>query len=176
MNKIIIGKNITFKLVTDNDINFIIDIRNNHKHKNNLGVSVQTYKEQKKWLDNYRIREKENKDFYFVVYDNETEERIGLIRLYDIYNNSFEQGSLVIKQGVSANRVLETLKLIYEFGFNTLNLKEGRLRVKKSNKVGNKFHKTYGAIFYKADDELNYYKCDSKVIENIANILKLLGE
>lgn len=176
MNKAIIGKNITFKLVTDEDINFIIDIRNNHVHKNNLAPSAKTYEEQKKWLDNYRIREKENKDFYFVVYDNKTNDKVGLIRLYDIYDSSFEQGSLIIKEGTAANIVLETLKLVYEFGFNTLNLKEGRLRVKKANKVGNKFHKTYGAVFYKEDEELNYYKCDSKVVENIANILKMLGE
>lgn len=170
------GKNITFKLVTDDDINFIIDIRNNHKHKNNLAGSAQTYEEQKKWLIDYKIREEKNEDFYFVVYLNKTNTKVGLIRLYDIRNESFEQGSLVIKEETPINIVLEVLKMIYEFGFKTLKLKEGRLRVKKINKVGNKFHKNYGAEFYKEDEELNYYKCDSKVIENISNILKMLGE
>ena len=169
------SKNIFLKLVDENDINFILNIRHNHKHKVNLGETVLTYEEQKKWLEEYKIREELKLDFYYVIL-LKNKERIGLIRIYDIKNNSFEQGSLVIKEGQPINIILEALKIIYEYAFNCLNLNEGRLRVKKINKVGNNFHKNYGARLYKEDKEMNYYNFDSNCIKKIDEILSLIGE
>lgn len=171
------GKNIKLELVTNEDIDFILNIRHNHKHKKNLGKTVLTHEEQRKWLNEYKKREKEKKDFYYVIsLKNENREKVGLIRVYDIVDNTFEQGSLVIKEGQPINVILETLKLIYTFAFEDMKFIEGRLRVKKINKVGNKFHKNYGAILYKEDEEMNYYKVYSECIVKINNILEMIGE
>lgn len=169
------SENLILELVDYNDINFILEIRQNHRHKKNLGKTVSTYKEQKEWLESYKKREKEGKDYYFKVKDRK-ENRIGLIRVYNIKQKSFEQGSLVLKEGLPANTILELLKLVYNFGFNTLEKENCIIRVKKINKVGNRFHKNYGAKKYKEDEELNYYSFNYNCIEKIDNLLKMIGE
>lgn len=171
------GKFVKFQLVQEEDIEFIVKIRNNHKHKRNLGVSASNYEEQRKWLVEYKKREKNGEDFYFLIKDKKTDEKIGLVRVYDIQeDNSFEQGSLVLKEGYSSNYILEVLLLSYRFAFGTLGLEKGRLRVKLENKVGNKFHKNYGAILYKQDNELKYYHFGNEVLDNLEKILLIYGE
>lgn len=172
----ILGKNINLKLVLDEDIDFIIDIRNGHKNKGNLSNSALTFIEQKKWLDDYKKREEIGKDFYFLINDAITNEKIGLIRVYDILDDrSFEQGSLILKEGLNPKYILEVFILIYRFAFEQLNLLTGRLRVKIKNKVGNKFHKSYGAKMYYEDEELKYYEVKTEVIENLEKIFSRFG-
>ena len=70
------GKYVKFQLVQEEDIEFIVEIRNNHKHKRNLGVSASNYEEQRKWLVEYKKREKNGEDFYFLIKDKKTDEKI----------------------------------------------------------------------------------------------------
>lgn len=172
--KKITGKYVDLRLVMLEDSKFIVDLRNGHKNKKNLGNSVKDYGKQREWLLDYKKREDKNEDFYYVI-ENKNKEKIGLVRIYDIQNSSFELGSLVIVEGMEPKIVIETLIMAYTFGFKDLGLTEGRLRVKKENKVGNKFHKNYHAVLYKEDLEFNYYSLKKEAVKKLENFLTLLS-
>ena len=168
------GKHVNLRIVELEDSKFIVDLRNGHKNKKNLGNSVKDYEKQKEWLLDYKIRENRKEDFYYVI-ETQDKEKIGLVRIYDIKDNSFELGSLVIMEGKEPKFVLETLLLAYTFGFKSLGLEIGRLRVKKENKVGNKFHKNYDAVIDEEDLEFNYYNVTKKSLEKLEYFLKLVS-
>ncbi len=174
--KNILGKNVKLQLVEDEDIEFIVELRNNHKHRTNLDSIMLTFDGQKAWIKEYKKREKLKQDFYFLVKDLITDEKIGLIRVYDIQeDSSFEQGSLILKEGLNPKYILEVFILVYKFAFDKLGLNTGRLRVKIKNKVGNKFHESYGAKLYLQDQEIKYYNLKKEVIKNLEKILKMFG-
>ena len=174
--KEISGKCVRLQLIEDEDIEFIVDLRNNHKHRTNLDSIILTYDGQKVWMKEYKKREKLKQDFYFLIKDLITDEKIGLIRVYDIQeDSSFEQGSLILKEGLNPKYILEVFILIYKFAFDELRLNTGRLRVKTKNKVGNRFHESYGAKLYLENQEIKYYNLKKEVIKNLEKILIMFG-
>ncbi len=148
------GKYTRLRLVEESDAQFILDLRTDKKAKY-LSQTDNNLENQIKWIRNYKEREKENKEFYFVI-ENKENGKIGLVRAYNIEDDSATSGSWIMIDNSPIENVLESNLLIYEFIFEKLNKEKLFFDVRKDNKKVWRFHKSYGAIQID-EDELDYF-------------------
>ena len=121
---IIYGKNINMKTVTQEDAEFIYSMRQNQDKTKYLSKVTGTVESQKEWIKNYKQREEEQKEFYFVI-ESKSEEILGLVRMYDFQDDSFCWGSWLINEDAPKTTAIESALQIYEFGFYKFNFFNG---------------------------------------------------
>lgn len=165
---ILIGKNINLRTVEIFDAEFIYEMRQNQKRTKYLSKVVGTVDSQKQWIENYKKREKEEKEFYFVI-ESKNEEKFGLVRMYDFKENSFCWGSWLIKEDAPKTAAMESALQIYEFGFYKLGFEKSHFDVRIGNDKVVAFHQRFGAKIVdedKLDYFFNFEKSDYKLIKN----------
>ena len=148
------GKHIILRLVEESDAQFILDLRTKEKAKY-LSKTDNNLDNQINWIKNYKNREKDGKEFYFVI-ENKENEKIGLLRAYNIEDNSATSGSWIMLDGVKTEATLEGVLLLYEFILEYLGKEKIFFDVRKDNKKVWRFHKSYGAVQID-EDELDYF-------------------
>ena len=148
------AKNTILRLVEESDAQFILDLRTKEKAKY-LSKTDNNLDNQINWIKNYKIREKDGKEFYFVI-ENKESERIGLVRAYKIEDDSATSGSWIMLDGVKTEATLEGVLLLYEFILEYLGKEKIFFDVRKDNKKVWRFHKSYGAVQID-EDELDYF-------------------
>ncbi|MGA1933770.1 GNAT family N-acetyltransferase [Arcobacter sp. YIC-464] len=141
---IIKGKNINLRTVEEIDSSFIFEMRQNKNKTKFLSKISGTVETQRKWISNYKLKEKEKKEFYFVI-ESKKNEKLGLVRLYDFRDDSFCWGSWLIKENAPKTTAIESALQVYEFAFNKLNFKQSHFDVRKNNARVVSFHKRFGA-------------------------------
>lgn len=161
------GKNINFRTVEVEDAEFIYNMRQNENKTKYLSKVTGDVKSQKEWIKNYKQREENKKEFYFVI-ESKNEEKLGLVRMYDFKDDSFCWGSWLIKEDAPKTTAIESALQIYEFGFYTLGFKKSHFDVRKGNDKVIAFHRRFGAKIVD-EDELDYFfnfqKSDYKIIK-----------
>ena len=148
------GKHIILRFVEESDAQFILDLRTKEKAKY-LSKTDNNLDNQINWIKNYKIREKDGKEYYFVI-ENKESERIGLVRAYKIEDDSATSGSWIMIDNCPIENVLESNLLIYEFILEYLGKEKIFFDVRKDNKKVWRFHKSYGAVQID-EDELDYF-------------------
>lgn len=78
---------IYLRLVNEDDAEFICALRNTQSLNIFISKSTANVEEQKKWIINYKNKEKQNEEFYFIICKNEDDLPIGTVRLYDFKEN-----------------------------------------------------------------------------------------
>jgi RimJ/RimL family protein N-acetyltransferase len=149
------GKNIRLRLVTIEDAEFILQLRIDENKSKYLSKVENDLAKQKNWIANYKIREAEQREFYFIIESNQGKS-LGTVRIYDLQEDSFCWGSWLMKDNAPFSAAIETALLVYEFGFNTLNYRHSHFDVNKKNLKVIKFHKNFGALEVGQDDENLY--------------------
>ncbi len=149
------GIHLGLRFVEQEDAEFILDLRMK-KGKYLSATSNDVYK-QKIWIEEYKKREKENSEFYFIIFDKLKEERVGVVRLYNFIDDSFEWGSWIIKEGASQYSALESALLIYEYAFFQKKFNQSHFEVRKENLKVISFHEKFGAKKIKESEIDNYY-------------------
>jgi len=152
---IIYGKNINLRTVEIDDAEFVFNMRQNQNRAKYLTKITGTVESQREWIKNYKQREKEGKEYYFVI-ESKDGEKLGLVRMYDFRDDSFCWGSWIIKEDAPKTTAIESALQIYEFGFFTLGFKRSHFDVRKGNDRVIAFHLRFGAKIV-GEDELNYY-------------------
>jgi RimJ/RimL family protein N-acetyltransferase len=149
------GKNINLRTVTPTDAEFIFTLRNNKIQTKYLSSITGSVNDQKNWIINYKERENDKKEFYFIIESKNTE-KLGLVRLYDFQENSFCWGSWVIKEQAPMSTAIESALQIYEFAFYQLNFESSHFDVRKNNTKVINFHKRFGAKII-SENEIDYF-------------------
>lgn len=149
------GKNINLRTVEVDDAEFIFEMRQNENKTRYLTKITGTVESQKEWIKNYKQREKEKKEFYFVI-ESKKREKLGLVRIYDLNNESFCWGSWLIKEDAPKTTAIESALQIYEFGFYGLEFKKSHFDVRKRNDKVIAFHERFGAKKVH-ENELDYF-------------------
>ena len=157
---LISGKNINMRTVELNDADFIYKMRQNQSKTKYLSNVTGTVVDQKNWISNYQYREKDKKEFYFIIESKEGE-NLGLVRMYDFKDNSFCWGSWLIKDNAPKSTAIESALQIYEFGFHKLGFNQSHFDVRKGNDKVTAFHKRFGAKIVREND-LDYFFIYSK--------------
>ena len=152
---VIIGKNIHLRTVEIEDAEFIFSMRQNQNKTKYLSKVTGTVDSQKEWIKNYKQREEEKKEFYFVI-ESKDKEKLGLVRMYDFQDESFCWGSWLIKEDAPKTTAIESALQIYEFGFYSLGFERSHFDVRKGNDKVIAFHKRFGAKIVD-EDELDYF-------------------
>lgn len=172
------SKTIFFKLADVEDAEFILELRTNTEYNKHLSVTKASLTEQRKWLAEYKNREKEKKEFYFIIYRKDSDERIGTVRMYDFVDNikSFCWGSWILNERKTASSALESALLVYKIGFYSLGFEQSHFDVRKDNGKVIAFHNKMGAIetsTNEIDIFFNYTK--EKFEDKIQSFKKYLG-
>ena len=161
------GKNINLRTVEIEDADFIYTMRQNRKKTKYLSKVTGTVDSQKEWIKNYKQREDEEKEFYFII-ESKNKDKFGLVRIYDLKNDSFCWGSWLIKEDAPKTSAIESALQIYEFGFYKLGFEKSHFDVRKGNDKVIVFHQRFGAKII-SEDELDYFfnfeKSDYEIIK-----------
>ena len=152
---IIYGKNINMRTVEIEDAEFIYNMRQNQNKTKYLSKVTGTVESQKEWIKNYKQREDEQKEFYFLI-ESKNSEKLGLVRMYDFKDESFCWGSWLIKEDAPKTTAIESALQIYEFGFYSLGFEKSHFDVRKGNDKVISFHQRFGAKIVD-EDALDYF-------------------
>lgn len=161
------GKSISFRSVQLEDAEFILSLRLDDRLNRYLSPVDSNLQQQVDWLREYKKRELNGTEYYFIIEDNRGEE-LGTLRLYDFRDNSFSWGSWIIKQGAPSNVAIESALLVYEFAFKILNFTQTHFEVIKENSKVKAFHERLGAELINSDEQKNYYVFSRQSYENIS--------
>ncbi len=144
---------------TTEDAAFICRLRadpdlNQHLHRGSTEVE-----DQRRWLEAYKTREAEGREFYFVIVYEGAD--LGVVRMYDLRRDqtptSFSWGSWVIPAPRPPGLVTFTALMIYEVGFDALGFQQAHFAVDKGNVGVIEFHLRAGARqVYEDDVEFRY--------------------
>lgn len=149
------GKNTNLRLVEVDDAEFILDLRLDQTKNRYISKVENDLNKQVDWIKEYKKREKQEKEFYFII-ENNKNERYGVLRLYDFVGDSFCWGSWILRENSPSYMAIESALLVYEFAFYELKFKKSHFDVRIDNEKVVAFHTRLGAEVT-GSDELNYY-------------------
>lgn len=86
-NLICLGDKITLRTVEEKDASFILQLRNKEELKKYISDTNISLEQQAEWIRNYKIREENGQEFYFIVEDK-NKIPCGTIRIYEIEERS----------------------------------------------------------------------------------------
>lgn len=153
-------KNLYLRLIQENDVDFLLSLRLNQNLNTYLNQVNDDKEQQLNWLENYKQRETQGTDYYFVIVDKKLGD-IGLVRVYDIdyATKTFTWGSWIVRE---ENRpkyaAIESALLVYEFAFNELNLLMAKFDVRNDNLGVINFHNRFGANYLYLNELNNYFE------------------
>lgn len=135
---------IDLKLCDISDADFLLKLRReNGRYLNNPNINLSI---QEEWLTNYKLREGEGVEFYFLIQEGSSS--IGCVRLYDIdyKKRSFTFGSFIVDKVLSKNKYNPVFAMlqVFDFAFNDLNLSNCYFDCRKENLRGNDFYQKFG--------------------------------
>lgn len=142
------------RLATIEDSEFILSLRTNNNINKYLHSIPKDVDIQRRWMIEYKERERRGEDYYFVF--SKGEDRIGLIRIYNINDNYATSGSWICKEGTAIADVVATTLINRDVIFYELGKLEDRFDVRKENKKVLRFHKSFGSVIIDEND-IDYF-------------------
>lgn len=167
---------VMYRFVNEEDAAFIVKIRTNPKVKNFLHKTSSDIELQKEWIKEYKKREAQGMEYYF-VYEKKGVP-CGVNRIYNIKGDgTFTSGSLVFDEGVPYEVVVAASIILKEIAFDTLGLEYSDCSdgVHIDNKRVIKFNQLFGTVFTgKIETELgtfltggtkkeDFYRCAKRI-------------
>jgi methionyl-tRNA formyltransferase len=146
------------RLVTADDANFILSLRNDPAKGKNLSPTGSSLSEQERWLESYESRRRASKELYFII--EHGDEPVGTVRLYDyiLSADSFCWGSWIIAAGVSPAVAYHSAILVYDLAFGPLGFSMAHFDVRQANASVWRFHERMGACLEREDATDRFYK------------------
>lgn len=135
---------LTFRLVTEDDADFIVEARTNPAVGQFLHYTSNSIVEQKKWIKEYKKRESDGSDYYFIFFKDNYP--VGLNRIYNINNSVFTGGSWAMLPQLSMEIILAVPLITREIAFETLgfDFENDHDGVHVDNKHVMRFNKLFG--------------------------------
>lgn len=108
------------RFVDQRDAEFILQLRTDPVKKMYIGKTDDTIESQLKWIDDYKLRQVQGTDYYFLYsFQNKP---AGVNRIYDINGNHFIHGSWIFSNDVPPFCSLASAIIAREIAFDTLGL------------------------------------------------------
>lgn len=161
------------RLVDESDACFILSLRTNPKLSRFIHSTEANLDKQRQWIRDYKKREAEGKDYYFIYHQEG--KPIGVNRISDIHDNWATGGSWVCVPGCDPKQSIATSMILREIMFEILKLEEDRFDVRKANRLVIKTHKMFGAHVIGESDIDYYFSLDKdSYFSNRQRIIKIL--
>ena len=148
-------KTISLRLITADDAEFIVSLRQSPKKNQFLSPVSINVDQQAEWIHHYKRREAQKLEYYFIICTGNTP--VGVVRIYDIQDINFVWGSWIIADCAPKYAAIESALSIYEFAFNELGFATSTFDVRKQNTRVLSFHQRFGAIKTHEDDLNEYF-------------------
>lgn len=152
---ICLGDKINLRTVEEKDAEFILQLRNKKELKKYISDTNISLEQQKEWIKNYKIREENGREFYFIVEDK-NKIPCGTVRIYEVEENRCTWGSFILDSSRPNGASFETILLSINFIRFNLRIKNIYLDVRKENLKAIHIYEKFGFIKIK-EDSLNYY-------------------
>lgn len=149
-------KNVCLRTVSIKDAAFVAELRSDTGKTKYLSEVDSSVKAQAEWIKNYKKREQEGVELYFVIC-SQTLEKLGLVRMYDYKGDSFCWGSWLVKPGAPVTTGLESALNIYELAFFHFGFNQCHFDVRIENRKVIKFHEGFGSEMVDSDELNQYY-------------------
>ena len=137
------------RLVQESDAGFIFELRSNENFSKYIHDIKGGVENQREWIKNYKVREEEGTDYYFIFYRNN--KPVGLARIYSIKGSTFTSGSWIMVPNSSVEDVVAVQIINREIAFELLNFEfeDNYDACHVDNKKVIKFNQMMGAKIYK---------------------------
>lgn len=168
------GKYVNLRSVTEEDAEFILEIRNNPQISKYLPPLNVTIEQQRQWITKQRA----DQDSYYFLMTTPDGEPIGCISVYDIEGDMAETGRFCSFGDPYSN--IEACVLLNDFCFHNLGLKKIHIWVYEGNKPVIALNKSFGYKWTetKTDDKGESFKVGiltpNHWIENREKVFKKL--
>jgi RimJ/RimL family protein N-acetyltransferase len=140
------GLRLDLRLIEPDDAAYVYALRSNPTYNAHLSPVFGTADDQRRWIKNYKAREAEGHEAYFVIERRSDGRPCGLVRLYDIESDCFTWGSWILDAGKPPKAALESALLVYDLGFRELGAEKAVFDVRRENERTIAFHRRYGAV------------------------------
>jgi len=156
--KRVAGRSLTFRLVEPEDAAYIYELRQDERYNAHLSPPPPSVAAQEEWINRYKSRERALNELYYIM---ETKgERCGVVRIYDIHEDTFTWGSWILDERKPPKAALESALLIYDIAFGKLGLRLARFDVRRDNERTLAFHRRFGARELRADEQDVFFEFD----------------
>lgn len=129
--------NIHVRLVNENDAGFILSLRANPDRTKYMVTLDNDVESQKKWIREYKLREKEGIDYY-LTYSKLNGEQIGLNRIshIDYVNKTGKLSSFIAVKGLEYEAIyMSIIRLEIAFDIIELDYLKGEVGVNNNNAI-----------------------------------------
>ena len=143
------------RFVEEEDAGFIVSLRTNPRLNKHIHATSPDIEQQKQWIRDYKLREEQGLDYYFIFSINGQPQ--GLARIYDITEDTFTQGSWIFSpEAVLGSAVLGNI-ISSEIGFEFLEKKIEYTDTRRDNNT-HRYVKSFDPEIIKTDELNIYYK------------------
>lgn len=166
---------VTARFVNEGDAEFITKLRSDEKLGRYIHASNGDVEAQRNWIKEYKTREREGLDYYFIFFKNN--EPYGLCRLYNVdwTHLSYTAGSWLCAPGTSIEEMMLTSYITGDIAHNILGLKVNLYDVRKGNKQVLKYHRNILCAQQYAETELDYLFMSTPETRKNSKLKKYLG-
>lgn len=165
------AKGITLRLVEESDAEFIVNLRTIDGSKQFVSEAVPTVEEQVAWIRQYKEREAQGEDLYF-IFEDENHKPWGTMRYYRFTEDSCYFGSWISLPGNNNSIAIKAQIIAFDYLFTKLGLNSITQDTRKDNKKVLKFAKLWESKIVD-EDEINFYHRMEKDV-HFANRDKML--
>lgn len=137
------GPNIALRLITPDDAAYVHDLRLNPAYNQHLSEVRGTAEDQRRWIADYKSREAEGREFYYVI-ERKDGQPCGVVRLYDLDADSFTWGSWILDATKPPKAALESAVLSFGLGFEALGRSIAKIDVRVGNEHAQAFYRRMG--------------------------------
>lgn len=160
------------RLVKEDDVDFVLELRTNKELTKHIHQTENNREQQIQWLREYKNREAEGKEYYFIFFRNG--QPVGFNRMSSRSELYAISGSWLCKPGIEPWIPIAINFLFNDIVFEILNIQLVICDVRKANKMVNKYHLMIGDIKIHESDIDNFYYRTSKTFTPKRNkIIKL---
>lgn len=153
----ICGQAIDLRLAEVDDAAFILGLRLDPRLSRFLSATRQSLDLQRQWLVDYKERERQGLEYYFII-ESKERQAFGTVRMYDFRDDSFSWGSWIVRPGCPPWIAIESALLVYQCGFEELGFAESHFEVRKDNARVVAFHRRFGAEVLREDERCYYFR------------------
>ena len=141
-------------LIDDDDAEFICILRNSFKARY-LNSSICDINKQKDWIREYKIREKQELEFYFIFWSGSIQ--IGTIRFIKMDESNFESGSWLFIDNIPFSISVKAELFCKYFAFEHYNFNNCYFYMNKKNIQVIRYHNLFNPVLIKEDINHLYF-------------------
>lgn len=163
------------RLVREEDAEFIVNLRTNPQNARFINPTDYNVEKQIAWLREYKKREAEAKDYYFIFF--QADKPIVLSRLYNIdwVHLTYTSGSWVSVPGTDFEAVMTSSVIMGDIAQDILGLLVDIYDVRKGNLQVLNFHRNILHAYQYGETELDYLYMSTPETRKNSRLKKLLG-